>query len=146
MKYPLATVLSISNGRLCCDIGDVYEILNFITGDNLFTHVLPRADKFARPLILNAYPELCIANTKEANDKLSDLILNSTPAEGVEEWLVWCMETGLAAEYEIESNADSWLSFDPVAEAQGMFPGNVTAVSKQDLIESDTQNKHHAQS
>lgn len=121
MKYPLATVLSVSNGRLCCDIEEVYKILNFITGDNLFTHVLPRASKFARPLILNAYPELCIASTQEANEHLSNLILNSTPAEGVEEWLVWCLESGLSSEYEIESHADSWLSFDSLIEAELML-------------------------
>ena len=42
-EFPLGVVLSITTGKLLCPIGDVYDILNFLTGDNLFTHQLPRA-------------------------------------------------------------------------------------------------------
>lgn len=42
---PLGDVLSVTQDALVSrsHIGGVYEILNFMTGDNLFTHQLPRA-------------------------------------------------------------------------------------------------------
>lgn len=57
--FALAQILSITTGRLLCeDIGAVYDILNYMTGDNLFTHQLPRASDEARPAILAQHPEL----------------------------------------------------------------------------------------
>lgn len=58
-KFSIQAALSITTDRLFTrNIGDVYEILNFITGDNLMTHQLPRAAEFAKPFILAAYPIL----------------------------------------------------------------------------------------
>ncbi|MGI9503990.1 MAG: hypothetical protein ACR2RE_13155 [Geminicoccaceae bacterium] len=39
-------------------IGAIYELLNYMTGDNLFTHQLPRAGKSCLPHILSQHPEL----------------------------------------------------------------------------------------
>lgn len=58
MIFPLAAVLSITTGRLLCETGQLYEILNFLTGDNLFTHQLPRAIDECQPVILDRYPSL----------------------------------------------------------------------------------------
>lgn len=57
-EFPLGEVLSITTGRLLCPIGKVYEILNFLTGDSLFTHQLPRAMHECQPSILAAHPRL----------------------------------------------------------------------------------------
>lgn len=43
MKVSLKKAFSILDGRLSTDIGDVYEMLNYIFDDNLFTHQLPTA-------------------------------------------------------------------------------------------------------
>ena len=43
--YDLGTVLSVTTGTLLTKIGNVYKILNYMTGDNLFTHQLPRVSK-----------------------------------------------------------------------------------------------------
>ena len=92
--FPLAQVLSVTTGRLLCDMDGIYEILNHITGDNLFTHVLPRACRFAAPLILEDHPELKYA------------------------------EAGLplAKEWTIKSYADKWVSQDPLEELATMVP------------------------
>ncbi len=47
--FPLAQVLSITTGRLFCDMDGIYEILNFLTNDNLFTHQLPGAANEVKP-------------------------------------------------------------------------------------------------
>jgi len=43
MKVSLKKAFSILDGRLSTQIGDVYEMLNYIFDDNLFTHQLPTA-------------------------------------------------------------------------------------------------------
>ena len=107
-------MLSITTGTLLCDIAEVYEILNHVTGDNLFTHVLPRAGKFARPIILAVYPELEAVSNKL--DDLQDKIGNATtPESGVKLWL---KSLGLPEEYTLECHKDSWLAMNPVAELE----------------------------
>jgi len=43
MNFTLKQAFSLLDGRLSTEIGDVYEMLNFIFSDNLFTHQLPSA-------------------------------------------------------------------------------------------------------
>lgn len=62
--FPISAVLSITTGLLLCDasgerpMDGVYRILNFITGENLFTHQLPRAAEQAKPDLIRQYPWL----------------------------------------------------------------------------------------
>jgi len=53
-----ADLLTIITGRLFVRIERVYELYNGLTGDNLFTHQLPRASKFYAPLARMQYPEM----------------------------------------------------------------------------------------
>ena len=55
--FPLKQVLSVVGDRLLCDVDGIYEILNFLTQDNLFTHQLPRACQECRPWLLRWFPE-----------------------------------------------------------------------------------------
>lgn len=41
--FTLKQLFTMADGRLTTDIGDVYEILNHVTDDNLMTHHLPVA-------------------------------------------------------------------------------------------------------
>jgi len=43
--FHISDILSITDGRLVSTrhMDGIYEILNFMTGDNLFTHQLPRS-------------------------------------------------------------------------------------------------------
>jgi len=127
--FPLAQILSITTGRLMCDMGGVFEILNHITGDNLYTHALPRAASFARPIIGELYPELEAAwSTKNATrfDELLDCAKHHTGQTletAIKSWIQWMMEPGqceLKSEYEIPQFSDSWMSLDPVSELVGM--------------------------
>lgn len=58
--FPLGTVLSITTGYLLAPngIGNVYEILNWMTGDNLYTHQLPRVSRECKPFLLRQFPQL----------------------------------------------------------------------------------------
>ncbi len=64
-SFPLSAVLTITTGWLLTSspdggngIGQVYEILNWMTNDNLFTHQLPRACRECEPWLGRWFPEL----------------------------------------------------------------------------------------
>jgi hypothetical protein len=43
------------------DIGGVYEVLNWMTGESVFTHQLPRISREAKPVLVAAHPQLAQA-------------------------------------------------------------------------------------
>lgn len=57
-RFPLGTILTVTTGRLLCPIGDLYQILDYMTGDQLFTHQLPRAADECKGPLLEQHPEL----------------------------------------------------------------------------------------
>jgi hypothetical protein len=58
--FHLGDILSITTGKLVSKrhIEGVYDILNFMTRDNLFTHQLGRAADECRPALLAQHPQL----------------------------------------------------------------------------------------
>lgn len=58
--FHLGDVLSITTGRLVSPshMDGVYAILNWMTGESLFTHALPRASRACRPALLRQHPQL----------------------------------------------------------------------------------------
>jgi hypothetical protein len=58
--FHLGDILSITTGRLVSPrhINGVYDILNWMTGDNLFTHQLPRACDECEGPLLAQHPDL----------------------------------------------------------------------------------------
>jgi hypothetical protein len=128
--FTLAAVLTITTGRLVSSMDDVYEILNHITGDNLFTHVLPRALRFAAPLLLGeesplpALVELRACNT--CLDKLDFWVSKDRTEKKTECVKMWLAELrilfpNLPESFDIPSCADRWMALDPMAELEGMI-------------------------
>lgn len=58
--YALADILTMTTGRLLSPRGieAVYDIANWMTGDNLMTHQLPRAVDACAPALLAQHPQL----------------------------------------------------------------------------------------
>src|SRR5688500_3274407 len=79
-RFPLGEVLSITTGRLVGReaIGGVYRILDYMTGESLFTHQLPRAAEECRPALLAQHPQLKDVEVPDDFDGF----------EAVYEWLV----------------------------------------------------------
>jgi len=48
MKVSLKKAFSLLDGRLSTEIGDVYEMLNYIFDENFFTHQIPTAMRTLR--------------------------------------------------------------------------------------------------
>jgi hypothetical protein len=61
-KFHIGDVLTILTGRLVSTrhMEGVYDILNFLHQDNLFTHQLPRASNEAKPWLRSMVPQLCV--------------------------------------------------------------------------------------
>lgn len=64
--FHIGDILSVTTGRLVSPrhIGGVYDILNWMTGENLYTHQLPRVGDEARPILLAAHPQLADAQAE----------------------------------------------------------------------------------
>lgn len=58
--FHLGDILSITTGKLVSPrhIEGVYDILNWMSGEQLFTHQLPRVMREAAPVLLRAHPAL----------------------------------------------------------------------------------------
>lgn len=69
--FHIGDVLSITTGRLVPPnhIGGVYEILNWVTDDNLMTHQLPRAAREAEPFLREWFPDLADVTAPEFSGK-----------------------------------------------------------------------------
>lgn len=100
-EFHVSDVLSIITGRVVSTrhTDGVYDILNFMTGDNLFAHQFPRANDECKPWLLRWFPELAEAGTPNNLARLDELISNAKyrnePTEnGVAMWLKWMTEQG----------------------------------------------------
>lgn len=106
-------VISLGDGKLACDIGEVYQALNGLLDESLMTHQLPRAGRFAEPFIHEACPWV--------------LDLPPLDLEGVKDKravvLAWVDQ--ISAEHgelhEVPDLAGQWVHFDAIDEAVAMF-------------------------
>lgn len=59
-SFPIAAVMSTVTGILVSEdgIGCVYEVLNWMTGESVYTHQIPRISREAQPVILALYPDM----------------------------------------------------------------------------------------
>lgn len=84
--FHLGDILSIATGRLVAPdhMGGVYRILNFMTGDNLYTHQLPRAAQECRSALEAQHP--WVASIQPPDDFGPD------PDSAMPAWFVWLTE------------------------------------------------------
>ena len=140
-KFHLSDILSVTTGRLVSTrhMDGIYDILNFMTGDNLFTHQLPRASKECEPYLLKQFPELAKAGTPQnlarLDELLSDAKHRNEPLEkAIEMWLKWMVEPGtcnLKMEYEVEQIPSAAHQHkDPIAEMHEMAPNAKVIVAE----------------
>lgn len=117
--FATVDVLSTITGRLIGDIGGVYQVLNWMTGESVFTHQLPRISSEARPVILAMHPQLGLA-VEEAGQV--------TP-ENYKQWLAtW--EDRYGPEIAVPKfTADTHERIDPLSElSEKVHPDKIIAV------------------
>lgn len=111
-KYHLGDILSITTGALVSTrhVGGVYDILNWMTKDNLYTQQLGRASDECRPWLKTQHPQL------------KDIDASGVNPENWETWLQEKVEQ--YGEYlEIEPLPDNIHDvIDPLTELSRMVP------------------------
>jgi hypothetical protein len=129
--FHISDVLSITTGRLVSSrhIDGIYDILNFLTGDNLYTHQLPRAMRECKPWLRSQFPSIMedspiitkllpVLDAKITNaDKQKDRV-----QAACEQWVKMVQTEAnlpeIVAVYEM--GAEMHTHIDPVEEAQVM--------------------------
>lgn len=56
--FHLGDILTVTTGRLLSNMDGLYDLLNYMTGDDLMTHQLPRACDECAPALLAQHPDL----------------------------------------------------------------------------------------
>lgn len=114
-RFHLGDVLSVTTGCFVAPSGidALYELLNFMTGDNLFTHQLPRASEECAPEILRQHPDL--AEVRVPGEFDDEAAVWAWLQEQCERFGTWREITPLRPEDHTRIN--------PLAELQMMRPG-----------------------
>jgi hypothetical protein len=119
VKFTLGQVLSITTGKLLCEIGGVYAILNHMTGDNLYTHQLPRASRECAPHLLKQFPQLAAVNAENV---------------GRDNWATWLHDQVLehGNEFEVATLPEhAHEVIDPLSElAEQVHPDKIIVVDR----------------
>jgi len=144
MNFQTGKVLSITTGFLLCEnhVDGLYEILNFMTGENLFTHQLGRATKICAPAIIENYPSFDPEQNPELAFALRELqeMLKTETAKGQEMELLrgWLASQiyPVYGEYVTIETLPEWRrnSKDPIEELEEMVP-------KEKIIAAQTDSK-----
>jgi hypothetical protein len=83
-QFHLGDLLTVTSGRLLSPtkMDGCYKILNYMTGESLFTHQLPRAAEVCKPILIKQFPWL---DSPEMQFQLTELtlMLERTPKEEV---------------------------------------------------------------
>jgi hypothetical protein len=127
-QFSLRVILTVTTGRLLTErkgphnngIGDLYEILNHLTGDSLFTHQLGRAGEACKPYLLQLFPELSMVNA--CLNKLDGWLAvdRSECGEGIKMWLteLKMMFPEIKDNYDVSPLPEGWTSIDPMIELE----------------------------
>lgn len=69
-EFHVGDILTVITDRLVSPTGvdGVYRILNHLSGDNLFTHQLPRVAREAAPVLKERFPDLAAVEVPEDLD------------------------------------------------------------------------------
>lgn len=121
--FNLSDVLSITTGRLVSfrHMGGIYDILNHMTGDHLFTHQLGRAAKACRPVLLSDHPWLA-----EVGAQL-EVFLDALPSDAdvmvaLRPFFADLMKRVGSSDINVMPlSPGAWLVMDPLKEAGAML-------------------------
>lgn len=111
VSIPLADVLTVTTKRLLSWRGmeGVYDTLNLLTGDNLFTHQLPRAREWAAPMLLRQRPDLDVECPSFTGDESVRAFVKDMEAK-----------YGLTVDVDLD-DFTGWTQMDPIAELKAMM-------------------------
>lgn len=144
--FSARVLLTVTTGRLLTKskgdrnngIGDLYEILGWMTEDSPFTHQLGRFAEECKPWLLKWFPELEVAGSSKNIARLDELCENAKARcenleSALEMWFKWMMEPGTAGlkeSYEVQRiPLDNHESKSPIEELVEMRGGKTDGIT-----------------
>lgn len=110
-QFHISVVMTVIGGKLLCQTEEVYKFLNYMTGESVFTHQIPRVMREAGPVLLKQHPQLKGVTVPE--------FVNVDAVHAFVEAL--CTEYGDYVSV-IPMDVNEHESIDPMSEAAEMFP------------------------
>lgn len=121
--FGLGPILTIMHGPFMCEMGEVYDILNWVTDDNLMTHQLPRAGREVEPFLKQLYPDLVGLEVPEWTEIDGWGELDSEDKEArITEWLDTVGEQVGATRDVPQMKPEDHTMIDPISELKMMRP------------------------
>lgn len=130
-RYDIADVVSVTTGRLVTPrhVDAMYDILNWMTNDNLFTHQLPRASQECAPWLLRWFPEL--AKAQDAIPLLDADLERLAPKEACRPWVGKLALMGLPQSYDVpripQDDHEQIDAYDELVQMRGSDEGIIIA-------------------
>ena len=122
-RFPIEVVLTVVHEKLLCEISKVYEICNYLSGDTLWTHQLPRAHRILGPWVLEQHPQIAQWDESGINSSnYREYIGRARERFGID-----LPVTPIPRE--------RWVSIDPISEAAAMV-GDDRVIVVSDKMES----------
>ena len=127
--FHISDVLTVTTGRLVSSrhMDGIYDILNFLTGDSLFTHQLPRAMNECNPWLRTQFPRLFPEDPEMAEllDALSESLKGLTKSELGAACNTWVDHVRIKLQLPemlpvYELGADMHTHINPMEEAEAM--------------------------
>lgn len=57
-EFDLGAILNITSGRLFTNMDDIHEVLEYLTGNDMYKHMIPESAALAKAYCLLLHPEL----------------------------------------------------------------------------------------
>jgi hypothetical protein len=112
MLFDFPTVLSVTTGRLFTKMENIYKILSYMTGEEIYTHQIPRFMDECRPYLLDWFPEFRSIDQEK---------MKKACEEGTERIAQWIFSLPFPSEYEVNPlPPQAHVKIDPLAELVGM--------------------------
>lgn len=96
-KFALADILNITTGLLFTPVERLYDVANFLSGESLFTHQLPKAFKIYGPVVKRQLKQIAHIAFEEGE---------VTPENYLE--VLADLEAAHGNEFELEARPDLW--------------------------------------
>lgn len=122
--FHLGEILSVATGKMLSlrGMSGIYDILNYMTDDNLFTHQLPRASDECKPRILEQYPQF------------KDIVVPKF--ENKTDFVRWIsIQTAIYGENLVVEPLLAHEKIDPIEELKQMCPEKVIHVIDKDNVD-----------
>lgn len=106
-KFSLRAILQLTTRLYMGDMSAIYQALNFLTGDDLYTHQLPRAMEECEKSVEEQFPQFHTEDFLEKLKMYQEVIKASDPGKGgadhqlITDGWIYSMEADYGKEFDL---------------------------------------------